>query len=203
MPDQEKLELTQEQLNAAIAGAVEKALKERESKPAEPEKDLEIEKKAAELYEQTKNADAEKKSIEHAVRFNLSIEKYIEENKDVLPPECAKIVEASKDKKFSSEVLKANEIRKGIMNLFLSKAENVDCLPPSQKELVAEYKSLTTDEQEKQSAKFWNLVEVGVNNRVLMRRAEQFGKTANAGGAGDYRTDYEKRFLDNRSKQNG
>lgn len=196
-------ELTEEQINNMLAGAASRAIEEykkQQETQKEPEKTT-INQEAEKNYNDEKEKATKAKELEAAIKFNLSIEKFLTDNKDFMPAESVKFMEAVNGKSFSSESLKADELRKSLIELWVKEQKNIDCLPQSHKDKVAEFKSLTDDEKTKQSGKFWDIVEVGVNNRTLMRRAEQINRTAGMGGGSDYQSDYEKRFLENKMKR--
>lgn len=186
-PDTGTITITQQQLDAMLAGAVSKVLDGMKQEPAKTEAATAKEKLAAD-QEQARN----RAEIETAVKFGITAKKFIEDNKNYLPAECQKLAEVVETKVYNSEQDKANALRKGILDSYLALQDNVDALPETLKSAAKSYQALTESEKLKQSANFWQIVDVGVNNKMLTSRAEQLAK---AGGDVEQGA-FEKRFFD-------
>ena len=81
--------------------------------------------KSKSLVDQAKdavNSDKEKEQslnkIGESVRFNLSINDFVEKNKHLLPEEASKIIPAAEGKTFKDDNEKANTIRKTFLDSF-------------------------------------------------------------------------------------
>lgn len=191
MAENETITITQEQLDNIVKGAVEKAL-EAHNPPEkkEEEKKENIVDDAKKRLETEKKAQEENTELETAIKFNMNIDKFIADNEKILPEEAKKIIEEINSKNFSGEREKANNTRKAIIDSFIQVEDNIKILPASQKELVEKYKKLTEDEKVKQSVKYWGIVDVGIGNKILMRKAEQ-----QRGGSEGAPDEFEKRWL--------
>lgn len=191
MPENEQqtstITITQEQLDNIVAGAVEKALENKSKETKQEESIVDDAKKMLEKERQTQEVNAE---LESAIKFNMEIGTFIKNNEKILPEEAQKIVETINAKNFSGEKEKANNTRKALIDSFIQVEDNIKILPASQKELVEKYKRLTEDEKVKQSTKYWGIVDVGIGNKVLMRKAEQ-----QRGGSETTPDEFEKRWL--------
>ncbi len=188
----ETVTLTQEQLDSIVAGSINKYIEaQKESEKKEQEKEIkQVSEEAKEKLEAEKEEQASRAELEQAIKFNMDIKKFVDDNAAILPPESKKILETIDGKKYASEKDKANEVRKGLIDSFIALKDNIDILPATQKAQVEKYKNLTEDEKLKQAPYFWGIVDVGTNNKVLMRRANQQNQ---AGGSDDA---FEKRFLE-------
>lgn len=186
----ETFNLTQEQINNIVAGAVNKTL-EGLNKEKPFEKTINEEAKNKVKEEEAANNDRE--DLESSIKFNMGISKFVEDNEALLPKEAKKIIETINAKTYKSEKKKADEVRKSLIDSFIEVQENIDILPASQKEALSRYKSLTEDEKLKQSSSFWGIVDVGINHKMLTKKASQLSKTGEeTGNVGAF----EQRFID-------
>lgn len=172
--------LTKEQFEALVGKKEEK----KESIADEAIKRLEHEKKEKE----------ETAEIEDAIKFNLSISEFVSKNKNILPDETENIIKTAEEKNFKNSSEKANAIRKGIIEAFIKYKENVEKLPQSIQAEVARFNSFTEREKEAQSKRFWSIVEVGAEYKILSRKAEQLQNNGGYGAAEN--SAFEQRFLD-------
>lgn len=172
--------LTKEQFEALVGKKEEK----KESIADEAIKRLENEKKEKE----------ETAEIEDAIKFNLSISEFVSKNKNILPDETENIIKTAEERNFKNSSEKANAIRKGIIEAFVKYKENVEKLPQSIQAEVARFNSFTEREKEAQSKRFWSIVEVGTEYKILSRKAEQLQNNGGYGAAEN--SAFEQRFLD-------
>lgn len=172
--------LTKEQFEALVGKKEEK----KESIADEAIKRLESEKKEKE----------ETAEIEDAIKFNLSISEFVSKNKNILPDETENIIKTAEERNFKNSSEKANAIRKGIIEAFIKYKENIEKLPQSIQAEVARFNSFTEREKEAQSKRFWSIVEVGAEYKILSRKAEQLQN--NGGISTAENSAFEQRFLD-------
>lgn len=172
--------LTKEQFEALVGKKEEK----KESIADEAIKRLENEKKEKE----------ETAEIEDAIKFNLSISEFVSKNKNILPDETENIIKTAEERNFKNSSEKANAIRKGIIEAFVKYKENVEKLPQSIQAEVARFNSFTEREKEAQSKRFWSIVEVGAEYKILSRKAEQLQNNGRYGAAEN--SAFEQRFLE-------
>lgn len=172
--------LTKEQFEALVGKKEEK----KESIADEAVKRLENEKKEKE----------ETAEIEDAIKFNLSISEFVSKNKNILPDETENIIKTAEERNFKNSSEKANAIRKGIIEAFVKYKENVEKLPQSIQAEVARFNSFTEREKEAQSKRFWSIVEVGAEYKILSRKAEQLQNNGGYGAAEN--SAFEQRFLE-------
>lgn len=172
--------LTKEQFEALVGKKEEK----KESIADEAIKRLENEKKEKE----------ETAEIEDAIKFNLSISEFVSKNKNILPDETENIIKTAEERNFKNSSEKANAIRKGIIEAFIKYKENVEKLPQSIQAEVARFNSFTEREKEAQSKRFWSIVEVGSEYKILSRKAEQLQNNGGYGAAEN--SAFEQRFLE-------
>lgn len=149
---------------------------------------------AKKSYENKQIQQTEHGNMENAIKFNLQLSKFTEDFKDYLPKTTQTLIEEVEKKNYGSEVQRANAIRSGIIQAFIELQENIEILPQTMKDKVSLFKALTVDEQEKQSASFWDVVEVGTTSRQLRGRAEALQK-ANRTGTNGGDNEHRSRFL--------
>lgn len=126
-----------------------------QSKPAEPatppkeEKSDNIVDEAKQRYQKDSETKELNASLANAIKFNLSIESFIKDNEAILPKEAKALFDTVNSKVYSTDVEKANVLRKGLIDQFIELKENFDILPNSLKERAGKYKALTDDEKNK------------------------------------------------------
>lgn len=133
-------------------------------------------------------------AIENALGFNMKIGDFAEKYKDVLPPTTGAILEAANKKTFSGAVEKADEIRKALIDGYLEVKENYDKMPTSLKDRAARYMALTEEGKRKNSADFFDLVEIGAEMCFNEKRAAALQR-ANGGNGGGSTPEFRARFL--------
>lgn len=185
---------------AAYMDAQDKARAEAEAK-AKAEAAEKEQKKHATLLDTAKEqvktdaANAGNQSaIERALGFNMKIGDFAEKYKDVLPPTTGAILDAANKKTFSGAVEKADEIRKALIDGYLEIKENYEKMPASLKDRAARYMALTEDGKRKNSADFFDLVEIGAEMCFNEKRAAALQR-ANGGNGGGSTPAFRARFL--------
>ena len=140
----------------------------------------EAEKKAKEQNE----AGEQQAQIEKAVGFNMNIAKFAEDYKNVLPQSVKSIIETANKKTYASQTIKADEVRKAIIDAYVEIEKNVEALPDSVRAKVAHYKELAEDAKKAKSANFWEIVEIGTAMAKEKNRANAVNM-ANGNSGGD------------------
>lgn len=133
-------------------------------------------------------------AIESALGFNMKIGDFAEKYKDVLPTTTGAILDAANKKTFSGAVEKADEIRKALIDGYLEVKENYDKMPASLKDRAARYMALTEEGKRKNSADFFDLVEIGAEMCFNEKRAAALQR-ANGGNGGGSTPAFRARFL--------
>ena len=133
-------------------------------------------------------------AIENALGFNMKIGDFAEKYKDVLPPTTGAILDAANKKTFSGAVEKADEIRKALIDGYLEVNENYEKMPASLKDRAARYMALTEEGKRKNSADFFDLVEIGAEMCFNEKRAAALQR-ANGGNGGGSTPAFRARFL--------
>lgn len=172
----------------------------KQSEPKEPEK-KEPEKKDESLLNEAKKNMADETSqkeaqadIEKALGFNMTIEKFAEDFKNILPSSAKSIVATAKSKKYDSAIAEANDIRKALLDAYLEVQANIDGLPESMKSKANAYKALTEDAKLAKSGSFWEIVEIGADLAKAKARASAISK-ANGSANGGEESAFRSRFL--------
>lgn len=186
-----------EEQEAKILAFIENASKTQtppeEPKDKEPKGDNIVD-EAKEAYRKEAEAKELNASLANAIKFNMSVDGFIKDNEAILPKEARTLFDTVNNKVYSTDVDKANVLRKGLIEQFIELKENFDILPSSLKEKANRFKALTDDEKVKQSGKFWDIVEIGASQKVLIRKAEQFKKQGGQEQKSEF-SEFEKRVL--------
>ena len=186
-----------EEQEAKILAFIENASKTQtppeDPKDKEPKGDNIVD-EAKEAYRKEAEAKELNASLANAIKFNMSVDGFIKDNEAILPKEARALFDTVNNKVYSTDVEKANVLRKGLIEQFIELKENFDILPSSLKEKANRFKALTDDEKVKQSGKFWDIVEIGASQKVLIRKAEQFKKQGGQEQKSEF-SEFEKRVL--------
>lgn len=163
-----------------------------EKKNEEEQKGLLIE--AKKNLETQNNQSEEQAKMEKALRFDMSIAKFAEDYKEVLPASIKSIIETANGKTYGSAVAKADEVRKAIIDAFIEVQANIDGLPETMKQKARDYKALAEDAKKSKSGSFWEIVEVGAEMTKARNRANAISK-ANGSGNGGEENAFRQKFL--------
>lgn len=165
---------------------------ENKTTPPNEENVLDNAKKA---FEEQKTSQEQHAAMEDAIKFNLGIGKFVEDFKQFLPETTSALLDEVNKKNYSTETLKANAIRSGIIQSFIELKQNFDILPETMKNKALRFKALTADEKEKQSGSFWDVVEVGATHRQLTSKAQALQKANGVSNATGEESAHRARFL--------
>lgn len=152
-----------------------KQLEALKAKPKEDDQSLNDKVKKEKLDKE--KADNESKEIEAALRFDLSSETFLNENKEIFQKEIEDIFKAANKEKYNSVIEKANAIKSSILNAFFSLQSNMDILTLNQKQQVDDYFKLTKKaKEEKANDLFVNVFEPSLQMLKAIKKAEQVAK---------------------------
>lgn len=172
----------------------------KQSEPKEPE-NKEPEKKDEGLLNEAKKNMADESNqkeaqadIERALGFNMSIKKFAEDYKAILPSAVNSIIETANGKTYTSAIAKANDIRKALLDAYLEVQANIDGLPESMKSKANAYKALTEDAKLAKSGSFWEIVEIGAEMAKAKAKANAVSKANGSANGGD-ESAFRSRFL--------
>lgn len=119
----------------------------------------------------------EMKGIEKALSFNMSVEKLLADNSEVLPSEMADLLKAAEKEKYDSAKEKAAAIKTAFIKSFFAIQANVDLLTPSQKTTLDDYLKLTKNGKEDKAAEVYeNIFEPTLETLKKVKKAEELGK---------------------------
>lgn len=203
-------EITQEELDAlkAKAGEADKnsktledlkkendELKKKGDKKTEEGKVTEdLNDKVRREQEERNRRDGESKDLESALTFSLSKDKFLEENKDVLPEEMSQIFVAAEKESYSSAIDKSNAMKDAIIKSFFRVQDNLDLTTDSHKRQIESYLKLTHEgRKEKANDVYQNIFEPTLRALKQIKKAEQ-ANLANKGINTDV-TDSNKKYL--------
>lgn len=142
--------------------------------------------------EQRETAQREQARVESAVTFNLTLGKWCDDNKELLPAEIPEILKRSATENFESASAKAAELRSAIILSFFDLQENEDLLTASQKASLANYKKLSRTAKIEKAADFYETIfEPTFESLRKIRRAQDL----NAGGQSSQNTALRDRLI--------
>ncbi len=160
----------------ALAALVEKLVAgKNDPQPAPSDAD----KVRAELEAKAKK-EAETALMQDAIKFNLGVDAFVADNKDLLGKLAQGLVQEVNKKQFSDEVRKAAALKKNLLEDFFMLQENIDVAPEELKPRIMAFKALADDEKEKQSAKFWDTLTLTLGHKKMAAQVAA-AKRARAG----------------------
>lgn len=138
--------------NAKLKADLEKNKPNPDPTPApkpDPKPDDKSLAEKAEADRKAKEAkDLESKTLESALKFNLSSKDWMKNNASLLPTNIQGIFDQAEKENYGSAVQKSNAIKTGVVLEFFAQAVNLDLLTEHQKQTLAEFKALTKDVKE-------------------------------------------------------
>lgn len=177
--------------NADLAKTVEALQKSNEALLARLEKmekgagggsdDPDLRAKAEAERKAKEQKDAEAKSLEQAIRFNLGARDWLKTNGSLLPKDVEGILNAADKETYGSAIEKDSAIKSGVVQAFFSVQSNLDLLTPSQKSAIEEFLKLTkTGKQEKAQQMYESIFEPTFEMLKRIKKAEQLGQAGHS-----------------------
>lgn len=179
-------------LNAKIAELEAKLNAPPKEKPNDTPQDL------GDKTRQFQKQKGDEASLESALQFNLTADKFLDENKALLPESVVDMFEVAKKESFDSQVQKAIAIKTGIVQHFFEIQENLDLLTDRQKKEVENYFKLTKNgKEEKVQFIYDNIFEPTLINLKKSKKAEELQLKSKGLHNG---TDAEKAYIEKLKK---
>lgn len=182
---------------AALKKSLEDFMEKSKAKPKEEEdkhkNEEDLLSKAKKEEEEKKKAAAGDKNLESALQFNLTVEDFVKNNKDILPEEFGKVLELSKKETYDSPKQKANAIRSGLIQSFFAVQAHIDMLTENQKKTLADFMKLTKNGKEETSHSVYeNVFEPGFEMLKQIKKTEDRLKTKEREGVSNSNSYKEK-----------
>lgn len=117
------------------------------------------------------------KTLEAALRFEMSADQWAKDNEKLLPKSVAGILDQAKKETYANAIEKTNDIKVGVVSEFFTQQANVELLTESQKNALAEFKALTKNDKQAQVQAFWSQVfEPTFETLKKIKKAEALAK---------------------------
>ncbi len=156
----------------------EKAKREKEAADKDKNKDEDLLTKAKKEKDDAEKAKGDSKKIEGAIGFNMGIENFVKEHKDLLPSDFDGVLKAASKETYDSQSEKAAALKCALVQSFFSVQSNLDLLTTNQKNQVADFLKLTkTGKEGKASELFENVFEPALETLKKVKKAEELGKS--------------------------
>lgn len=178
--DQEDMKEIQKMVSETVTAVVGASKKDDNDGDGAPDTIQKQAAKAAAADAATKAREAE---IADSVKFNGLVNDFVKENIDAFGGATGeKLMEILRDATKNENVVdRANMYRKSLIDQFLEKQANIDILPSGVRDEVEKYRALTDADKRAQSAKFWTVVESGLEINKQMKKARQIAIAQNTG----------------------
>lgn len=175
--------------NAALMARLDKLEADPKKKKEDPPEDPDLKEKARKEREEADKKSADTKSLEAALKFNLSAKEWIKTNQSLLPKNIEDIFNAAEKEKFDSAVEKDAAIKSGIIQSFFEIQANVELLTPGLKTALEDWQKLTKNgKQERAQSIYDNVFEPAFEMLRRLKKAEALGKGLGNGSDDAYKT---------------
>ncbi len=162
-----------------------------------PADDPELLAKAQKEREALNKKTSDTKTLEAALKFSLTSEKWLKDHGTLLPNDVQDLFTQAEKENYGDAVQKASAIKAGIVQSFFSIQANVDLLTPGLKSALEDFLKLTKNgKQEKATHIFETVFEPAFEMLKRVKKAEHLNK-----GLGDGSDDAYKNKLMNLSKK--
>lgn len=178
--EQEDLDKIQEMVSKTVTAVIGASKKDDDDGDGDPD---DIHKQAAKAAAADAATKAREAEIADSVKFNGAVDGFVKENIDAFGGATGeKLMEILRDTTKNENVVdRANMYRKSLIDQFLEKQANIDILPSGVRDEVERYRGLTDAEKRAQSAKFWTVIESGLEINKQMKKARQLAIAQNTG----------------------
>ncbi len=182
--DQEDLD----KIRDLVTGVVDDKLKSHGNNDGDPKNnndDDDIIAKAQKAAAEDAANKARESAIANSVKFNGMVHSFVKENAEafggVIGEKLMEIL--TNNTKNENEVDRANEFRKNLIDQFIQLQANIDNLPDGSKAEIEHYRGLTEADKRAQSAKYWTVIESGLEINKQMKKAKQIAIANSAGSS--------------------
>lgn len=196
--ESDKIKKELEELKAK--GGKKKDEEENDDEDEDDDKDLSA--KARKEREEKASKQTETKKLENALKFNLSVQQFVKDHKDILPGEIEGILKQADKETYDSAIEKANGLKSGMIKEFFAVQANLDMLTASHKSQIEDYLKLSQKgKEDKAEAVFENIFEPALETIKKVKKAEEIGKASGGYGTGSKSENAYKEKLMNISKK--
>lgn len=122
--------------------------------------------------------EANSRSLESALTFNLTSSDFLKANESILPKDIADIFKVAAKETYGSAVERANATKAAIIQSFFSQQSNLEILTPTQQTVLADYLKLTKNgKEDKAKDIFDNLFEPALSTLKRVKKAEELNRS--------------------------
>lgn len=165
---------------------LKKELEALKTKP--PADDPDLLEKARKQREADDKKQADTKSLEAALKFNLNSSQFLKDHATLLPKDIADIFKSAEAEKFDTAIEKDAAIKAGIIQSFFSIQANLDLLTPGLKSSLEDYLKLTkTGKQDKAQQIYDSIFEPAFEMLKRVKKAEALQKGHGTGSDDAYK----------------
>lgn len=183
-----------------LAKKAEEERKKREEEAKKKNEGDDALKDAEEKVKQRKAAqnaeELEKERMLNAFKFNATVNDFIKDNEGYLPDNLGDILNILSAKTYASDVEKAQELKRAIVEQYIKSQDNINLLPDSLKAKAEKYAGFTTKEKLERAPEFYDIVETGIHTAKNIKKAEAIEKSSGFGDADDAVKEYENKMIE-------
>lgn len=190
---------TENEANKAEAAKLKADIEALKNPPKqEPKKEEDdLQAKAKKEKEESDKNTNNSKQIEGAIKFNLGVNDFVKNNKDILPSEVETILKVAEKENYDTATAKANAVKVGIVQSFFAIQSNLDTLTQAQKSQLEDFQKLTKNgKEDRASHVFENIFEPAIEMLKKLKKAEEVGKARSGFSSGSsVENDYKQRLM--------
>ena len=139
--------------------------------------------------------ELEKEQMLNAYKFASTIKEFIDTNRKYLPDNTEDLINILQGKTYASDVEKAQELKRAIVEQYIKEQKNLDMLPEHLKTKAEKYAGLSTKEKLEQADNFYDIVETGIHTEKNIKKFEEMQKGGSGSQSGNAVSDYESKML--------
>jgi hypothetical protein len=185
---------------AKLKADIEALKNPKKEEPKKEEDDLQA--KAKKEKEEAEKSSNNSKQIESSIKFNLGVNDFVKNNKDILPAEVETILKVAEKENYDTAAAKANAVKVGIVGSFFSIQSNLELLTQAQKSQLEDFQKLTKNGKEDRASHVYeNIFEPAIEMLKKLKKAEEVGKARSGFSTGSsVENDYKQRLINQARK---
>lgn len=142
-----------------------------------------------------KAEDLEKERTLEAFKWNATIKDFLKSNKEYLPENLEDIINVLEAKSYASDVEKAQELKRAVVEQYIKNQDNLNNLPDSLKAKAEKYAGFTTKEKLDRALDYYDIVETGIHTAKNIKKAEAIEKGGSESSEKSAVEEYEEKML--------
>ncbi len=146
----------------------------------EEQVELDLRDKVKEQTQTASDKALELKKLESSVKFNMTVNQFMADNKSLLPSEITEILKIAEKETYDSASQKTGAVKAAMVQAYFSIKDNLEVLTANQKLQLDDYLKLTkTGKEDRADAIYENLFEPAIESMRRIKKAEELHRSRN------------------------